>query len=935
MTKTSTERRGTGNSTAMSLSSNGSTKAPSSNPLSQQAKSNNGNQVNGYRNMRSSSNPGKEVYLNNPAMSSQITLEVEDQKLEMAPGEELNRDLKNKSEEFPTIKGPEEGPGSKTSSLSDAKIKRSKSDNTGLMSSIINAAHNAANMISPPTEGEDIHQKEHTFSHKLDNLLRPSRKEKAHLESAISSSQDSGRQSLELDASKSTLSLSPVNVQFESVRESPLNTLGNGDLDLKTFDERPTVKRSSSRKARSRLTPSHSTDNIDKLSSPEAVNRNMPPHNQLTVSGDSESKRVHRKLLLGRAMSASPASKKDGDMDDSYDSEINSDEESYADADNLDSVVDVKSLNFASKKRNKEFHHNFKGIPSPDRLIEDFGCAFSKDILVHGRLYLSEHYLCFNSNILGWVTNLVIPLQEIIQIEKKSTAMLFPNGLVIRTLHQKYVFASFLSRDSTFSLITSLWHRVLMENSGVNPNKLIKISSEVDNVEKSKRDSKSMILKSSTDIESDSSDLSDEDFSDETGDITRSSSKEVDSENDLKSRMSDKKSVNDFNVTSASSTKNQDTGETKPQEGTFKGLPLIGPLEHGPVSINYEKQPNETFIAEETFLAPLGVIFLLLFGDDTSYYIKILKAQKNFSISESAIKGLSQSKKERKYDYIKPLGGPIGPKQTKCLITDKLIDYDIDNKILVEQWTSTPDVPSGNSFQVKTRLFFSWANDNSTKMYVLTSVEWTGKSWIKSAVEKGSIDGQKDSMKTLIESIKDFIVEGGKLPAKGKRKGKRRKSIKEKTPEPEVVEPVKADDSITEQISHLISSIGKLVPFDYVSDFIKGILLSFVIFYFALSIYSRVFGSKSAGLNADNYDNGFFIVPSVDRYLNNKKLRGDSEADLWDWIGKRSDSNSEIKSRRKNGDSAGNESIKDINEIKEIIRLTQARLNEINDHLVA
>ena len=57
-------------------------------------------------------------------------------------------------------------------------------------------------------------------------------------------------------------------------------------------------------------------------------------------------------------------------------------------------------------------------------------------------MYLSDHYVCFNSNILGWVTNLVIPLQEVIQIEKIDGSFI-PNGIVIRTLHQKYVFATF------------------------------------------------------------------------------------------------------------------------------------------------------------------------------------------------------------------------------------------------------------------------------------------------------------------------------------------------------------------------------------------------------------------------------------------------------------------------------------------------------------
>lgn len=35
----------------------------------------------------------------------------------------------------------------------------------------------------------------------------------------------------------------------------------------------------------------------------------------------------------------------------------------------------------------------------------DFGCALQKEILLQGRIYISENHICFNANIFGWVTN--------------------------------------------------------------------------------------------------------------------------------------------------------------------------------------------------------------------------------------------------------------------------------------------------------------------------------------------------------------------------------------------------------------------------------------------------------------------------------------------------------------------------------------------------
>jgi hypothetical protein len=35
----------------------------------------------------------------------------------------------------------------------------------------------------------------------------------------------------------------------------------------------------------------------------------------------------------------------------------------------------------------------------------DYSCALQKDILVHGRLYVSQNYLCFYANIFRWETS--------------------------------------------------------------------------------------------------------------------------------------------------------------------------------------------------------------------------------------------------------------------------------------------------------------------------------------------------------------------------------------------------------------------------------------------------------------------------------------------------------------------------------------------------
>lgn len=86
-----------------------------------------------------------------------------------------------------------------------------------------------------------------------------------------------------------------------------------------------------------------------------------------------------------------------------------------------------------------------------------FSCALSREILLQGRLFLSERHVCFHANILGWITNVVIALEDIVLIERKNTALVFPNAILISTLHHRYFFASFLFREQAFTRLLNAW----------------------------------------------------------------------------------------------------------------------------------------------------------------------------------------------------------------------------------------------------------------------------------------------------------------------------------------------------------------------------------------------------------------------------------------------------------------------------------------------
>ncbi|KAJ7047913.1 hypothetical protein C8F04DRAFT_935867 [Mycena alexandri] len=119
--------------------------------------------------------------------------------------------------------------------------------------------------------------------------------------------------------------------------------------------------------------------------------------------------------------------------------------------------IPVTGFAVASNKRNADFHDLFPGIPEGDYLIDDYGCALQREILIQGRIYVSENHICFHANIFGWVTDLTIAIYEITTLEKRMTAFVIPNAIRIKTPRADYTFASFLSRDTTFDVIHNIW----------------------------------------------------------------------------------------------------------------------------------------------------------------------------------------------------------------------------------------------------------------------------------------------------------------------------------------------------------------------------------------------------------------------------------------------------------------------------------------------
>ncbi|XP_054629538.1 GRAM domain-containing protein 2B isoform X3 [Dunckerocampus dactyliophorus] len=107
-------------------------------------------------------------------------------------------------------------------------------------------------------------------------------------------------------------------------------------------------------------------------------------------------------------------------------------------------------------KSNCQYHKVFKEISKDEQLRQSYTCALQKDILYQGRMFVSDHWICFHSKVFGKDTKIAIPVTSVTHVKKTKTAILVPNAVVIATAADRYVFVSFLSRDNTYKFLMSV-----------------------------------------------------------------------------------------------------------------------------------------------------------------------------------------------------------------------------------------------------------------------------------------------------------------------------------------------------------------------------------------------------------------------------------------------------------------------------------------------
>lgn len=381
---------------------------------------------------------------------------------------------------------------------------------------------------------------------------------------------------------------------------------------------------------------------------------------------------------------------------------------------------------YATEERDHEFHNLFEEVPLEDKLLDDFSCALSKEFIYQGRLYISESFLSFNSKMLGWVSREFIPFSDIVYMEKTNTAKLFPNAISIETKKGVTQFNGFVSRDATFNMIKEVWSRSLLseEDGGHKCRELLVIEPKIDESEsgEDKTDTNEAEIIKESNLE----DEKEEDEEDENSDEF------------IDEKLGVLKRKNVFKFKSSLDYK------------------YDGPKYFHETKFSYSPEDNNEYVLTEVELgAPPGVIFEIMFSETNhSFLFEYLQTQKSSQFSEIPA---FDSNNSRKYSYEKALDFSMGPKSTTCFIEETILQKNYKKEIVVVNTTKTPNVPSGGSFETKTRFMFRWASETRCILKISFWLNWTGTSWIKGVIESSCKNAQISAIKDLVRIMEDFV----------------------------------------------------------------------------------------------------------------------------------------------------------------------------------
>lgn len=408
------------------------------------------------------------------------------------------------------------------------------------------------------------------------------------------------------------------------------------------------------------------------------------------------------------------------------------------------------------KVRAEEFKRHFGHIiASNERFIVDYSCAYQREILAQGRMYISLNYICFYANIFSWETNLVIKCKDIKQIYKTNTALIIPNAIEILTNSgDKYFFASYVTREKAFSMLYKIWQNALLDV---------------------KLDAKDIIETNKLAI---SEDLIWEWIHEAYGNYLGYTEEEERHQKSIKSSppTKDKTVVNDSDSQSSDSDLYLDSDTFNEMNSSTRQM-LESKLSDGESISCCCKEHEGSQIFNETFPLTVDQMFTLAF-DDSPFYHMIQKQRKSTVLSLEQWRDLDELKDEDEMrntersalKKIRELKLRLQLDNALAKTVDVIEVQFLDERsvpgyfYMINSKCQNSGVPFADTFQVYTQFCFTRGSTvKECNLVVHAKVEFIksgfGLSLMKNTIENSSMKGVADYCKFLAKHLNNWCKE--------------------------------------------------------------------------------------------------------------------------------------------------------------------------------
>uniref|UniRef100_H9GAI1 VASt domain-containing protein n=1 Tax=Anolis carolinensis TaxID=28377 RepID=H9GAI1_ANOCA len=535
-------------------------------------------------------------------------------------------------------------------------------------------------------------------------------------------------------------------------------------------------------------------------------------------------------------------------------------------------------------------------------LSSDYSCALQRDILLQGRLYLSENWICFYSNIFRWETTISIQLKEVTCLKKEKTAKLIPNAIQICTDTEKHFFTSFGARDRCFMLIFRLWQNALLEKT-LSPRELwhivhqcygseLGLTSEDDDYVSPVDEINGLGSPKEIGDVIDLTDLT----SRCTSDLRLDSSPLLDKRDaapSINSLLAEDPEENTDSQVDASSSHTVTSATEPPQDDLSRGTPVsplegeLVPSEELPTDMSNSSTSTQDEAEVDAFFSDLPGRLLIntvyhvgaeklqqMLFSDSQFIHSFLDQRKFTDVALTSWTGDNKCHQSRVISYTIPISNPLGPKVAAVVETQTLFRASSKSGgCVIDSEVITQGIPYQDYFYTVHRYCITAVAKSKSRLRVSSEIRYRKQPWnlVKTLIEKNAWSGVEEYFQhlelALVQAEKALLEESchGKEPRgilSGLRRRKRTLSWRAPHVEPPIPplpecegtsRAIRPSGSLTSRLSEQLSEQGQMVaslsnPFLLLCSLVVLVILNMMLFYrlWSLEHTARTFESWQA-----------------------------------------------------------------------------------------